>query len=186
MYTGVFSLLAGVQMWVIVFVALMIGFAVPFVIADRTTGLFFNFSYSGTIGDICLMTVVLIGVTILQRGAPLPLWFSSANSQIVWLIVCGTAGILLVMLTTPWPTATWPDRYHNAVVAPLFLFLLPLVLLAIWYNGTPTERGVSLLLVAVWLVFVFYDFAGERINQPARLEKLYGLKVVDGRLQRSR
>ena len=77
-YTGIFQLFAVVPVWVVALFVLMIGIGVPFVIADRTTGLFFNVSYSGVLGDLCLIIVVLIGTTVIQDGLPFPTWFFKA------------------------------------------------------------------------------------------------------------
>jgi len=183
-YSGIFALLARVPMWATVFVALVVGMAIPFVIADRTSGLFFNFSYSGMIGDICLLTVVLIGATVIQREVPIPSWFAGMWPQIIWFAACIAVGVFLVTVATPWPIATWPDRYHNAVTVSLFLFLVPLMALAILYGGNRTETTVALLLIAIWGGLVVYDFKNDRMDQPARLERLFGLKLVNDRFEK--
>lgn len=183
-YAGVFALTMGIPVWAIVFFALIIGIGIPFVIADRASGLFFNFSYSGMVGDICLLTVVLVGIAVIQRGASLPAWLANGTTQAIWLVLCIVVGILLVTISTPWPTATWPDRYHNCVVVPLFLFFTPLAVLATLYNGNRVEVVVSLLLIATWGGLVVYDFRDGRINQPGRLERLFDIKLVNGRFEK--
>ncbi|HEY4501424.1 MAG TPA: hypothetical protein VJI70_04175 [Candidatus Paceibacterota bacterium] len=181
-YEGAFKLLAAVPVWMTaLFVAIMC-VAIPFVLADRTTGLFFNVSYSGVVGDLCLIIVILIGVTVIQRGALLPVWFSGMWPQVLWSAVCVTVGIILVTMTTPWPTETWPDRYHNFVTVPIFLFLLPLMVLTIIYNGNRVEMVMSCLLVAIWGSFVLYDFRTERMNQPEYVTKKFGLQFQNGRI----
>jgi|SRR3989344_443338 len=181
-YVGVYAILAAMPMWLVVLVALVIGVAVPFVIADQTSGLFFNYSYSGMIGDICLLVVVLIGATVIERGAPLPGWYASMWAQAIWFVLCAAVGVMLVTVTTPWPTAAWPDRYHNAVVVPLFLFFVPLLMLAVFRNGSPTEAIVCAMLTGAWVGLVYYDFADDRMNQPARLEREFHISLVHGRL----
>lgn len=174
-YVGVFALMAAVPMWIIVLVALIIGVVIPFVIADRVSGLFFNYSYSRMIGNIGLLTVILIGVTVLERGDPLPAWFASTVLQTSWLLICIVVGILLVVVNSYLPIATWPDRYHNAVVVLLFLFFVPLAMLVIFNNGRYYEVVASSLLLVVWAAFGVYDLADDRIDQPARLEEQYGI-----------
>lgn len=181
---GVFKLLAVVPMWAIALFILVTTIAVPFIIADRATGLFFNFSYSGVVGDACLIVVVLIGVTVIQRGAPLPLWFAGVWPQVILATICIAIGVLLVTMSTPWPIETWPDRYHNASVVPILLFLVPMMILVIFFNGTRIEWSIGLLLVMIWAVLVVYDFHDNRMNQPARLEKMFGIELVDGRFVR--
>jgi len=181
-YTGIFQLFAVVPVWVVALFVLMIGIGVPFVIADRTTGLFFNVSYSGVLGDLCLIIVVLIGTTVIQDGLPFPTWFSSVWPQLVWAGVCLVVGFVLVTADTPWPIATWPDRYHNFVVVPVLLFLLPLLLLAILYNGNATEMAMGGLLIVLWCGLGVYDFETERINQPEYVAKKFGLQFEKGRI----
>lgn len=183
-YTGVFALLAKAPLWVILFVFVVVNIGIPFVIADRKSELSFNFSYSGVIGDLCcFLTVFVIGITVIRRGVSLPEWFAGAGPQAIWLVVCIAAGIYLVTAATPWPTATWPDRYHNAVIVPLLLFFMVPMVLSIWYGGDRAETSAAFLLVAVWAALVVYDFKDDRINQPARLEKQFRIDIKSDMLQ---
>lgn len=179
-YGGVFGFLAYTPQWVTLLIALTTGLAIPFVIADQKTGLFYNFSYSGMIGDLGFLVVLFIGIGVVQRGAPLPYWFAGLWPQLLWFAVCVAIGAYLVTATTPWPIASWPDRYHNAVIAPLFLFLLPLLILATLSNGNWIEKTVTGLLIGIWAVLVLYDFAEHRINQPERLERQFNIELRDG------
>lgn len=165
------------------FIALVIGFGVPFVISDRIQGLFFNVSYAGTLGDIGLFIVALIGTTVIQRGGPLPTWFAG-TTQLAWLIICALIGYFLATKITPWPINTWPNRYHNGVIVPVFLFFVPMMLLATLCNGNRVEIATSFLLIAIWAALVVYDFKDDRIRQSERLERMFGLTLVDGRFVR--
>ena len=183
-YVGVYSILAAMPIWEVVFIGLVVGYALPFLIADRTVGLFFNYSYSGMLGDIGLFTVILVGIEVVRQGLPLPAWFSSILPQTAWLVLCVAAGIFVVVTNIVWPTDTLPNRYHNGVVAPLFLFFAPLMLLATFSNGSRFEIVVSVLLVAVWVSLVIYDYRSGRIKQNERLAREFGIHVILGRFQR--
>ncbi len=183
-YTGVFAILAKAPLWVILFFFFVVNIGIPFVIADKKSGLSFNYSYSGIIGDLCcFLTVFVIGITVIQRGVSLPGWINSAWVQVIWLAICVAAGIYLITATTPWPITAWPDRYHNAVIVPFFAFFLPPLLVAIWNGRNLTEWPAAFLLVAVWAALVVYDFKSDRINQPARLEKQFRIDIESGMLQ---
>lgn len=182
-YTGVFALFAATPIWAIVLVALIIGFAVPFIIADRVSGLFFNYSYSGMVGDMGLLVVILIGATVIQRGELLPSWLTSAWFQGVWLVACIAIGIRLGRDNFLLPTATWPDIYHNAASVPIYLFFCFLSLLTILFGGKPYEIQAGIALVLIWGILVVYDFVDGRIDQPARLEQQFGIQFVNRRLE---
>ncbi len=183
-YAGLFKLLATVPMWAVALFILLVGTSIglSYLIGDKTSGVYFNTSYSSTMGDLCLCVVVLIGVTVLQRGEPIPEWFSGLRSQVVWFAISMTVGILLVTVTTPLPHAEWPDRYHNFVVVPMYLFLLPMMLLAIMYNGSRAEVAAGCALMAIWAALVIYDFHDSRINQRQWLGERFGIRFEQGHI----
>lgn len=182
-YTGVFALFAATPIWAIVLVALYVSFAIPIIIANRVSGLFFNYSYSGMIGDIGLLVVILIGATVIQRGEFLPSWLTSAWFQGVWLVSCIAIGIRLGRDNFLLPTATWPDIYHNAISVPLFMFFGMLMFFATIFAGKPYEIQASIALVLIWGILVLYDFVDDRIDQPARLENQFALEFKSDDLE---
>jgi len=182
-YVGIFKLIATTRWWVTLGVLLAVGWAIPFVIADRGTKLFYNFSYSGMIGDLCLLIVICIGITMLQRGEALPIWFSGGVTQILWLIICIGMGAYLGSADTPWPIESPADRYHNMITVPVFMFLLPLMILAIKHGGDEVEWPTVWVLVLVWAALGVYDGATNRLNQPKRLSRMFGVVLVDGKYE---
>jgi len=180
-YEGVFALLTAVPVWLITLCICVICQTVGFVLADRSVGLSFNVSYASVIGDLCLNIIILIGATVLQRNAPLPAGFGS-GPQVLWLVVCITVGIVFANMTAPLPNMILPDRYHNLVVVPVYLFLIPLMVLTILHNGTRSEIVVCCTLIAVWGLFFWFDFSHERLNQPEYIIKHLGLRFEKGRI----
>ncbi len=185
-HEGLFRLIAVSPVWAIALFVLVFctSIGILFVLADQKSGLFFNVSYSGTFGDLCLTIAVLIGTAVIQRGAPLPTWFSSIGVQTSWFVCCSIIGIILATTTTLWPTATWPDRYHNLVVVPLFLFIVPMTMLAVLYNGNRMEITAECFMVAIWAGLAYYDFRDNRLNQPEWLQKHFGIRLVHDRFER--
>lgn len=189
-YVGIFRLLAVTPVWAAALFILVLcsPLGIMFVLADRSTGLFFNVSYSGVIGDMLLTIAILIGVTVLKRGAPLPtIWYGHSTiwPQIIWLLVCVAVGITLFISpshSTPLTNETLPDRYHNLVVVPVYLFLVPAMALVIVYNGTVAEIVIGLLLVAIWACLVWFDYDNNRLNQPEYVHQRFGLHFQAGRI----
>lgn len=181
-YAGVFKLLYATEIWVALLVAGIIGVVIPFLLADRKLGLFYNYSYSGVIGDFGFIVVIAIGMSVIQRGEPLPEWLLSYWFQLGWLVVCIAVGIKLGKENFFLPTATWPDMYHNIVLVPIFMyFVMATGIPVVFVNGRTHEAVACVALVLVWLGLVLYDITDERIDQPARLQREFHIELRDGK-----
>lgn len=177
-YAGVFKILAETPMWTIVLVFLVIGtsLGLAFIIGDRTNGIYFNTSYSSVVGDLCLSVILLIGVTVLQRGEPLPAWMLQTGVHL-GLVVLALAIGYVINTKAPAPYA-WSERYHSFVVVPFYIVMLPLMTLAIIYGGTEVEKKAALALLVSWLALVVYDFADGRIDQRKWVAEKFGVEFT--------
>lgn len=129
-------------------------------------GIPYQVSYSAMIGDIGLITCVLIAATILQRGgAYIPQLLQSGTCQIATLLLCVALGLIACMLTLGSRSGQVMDIYHDVVVAPLFLYLAITLAPAIYTNGTKVEITAVICFVLLWLALVGFDIKYGRLHQ---------------------
>ncbi|GEM_PF-862375 len=180
-YVGLFLVIGHTPVWGTVLFVLL--FATPlgfiFVVADRTS-MFTNVSYSGVLGAISMVVVVLIGATVVQRGAPLPPSLMGISGQVVWAVACFGVGIR-VGLYTPWLPNRWPDLYYYLVGGPVGAFLAVPMALATFYNGDRAEKTASAVLAVIWLGLVAYDWYNQRLDQPEWIWRRHGIRWVRDR-----
>jgi hypothetical protein len=186
-YLGIFKLLAITPVWAIALFmfAVCSPLGIMFVLADRRTGLFFNVSYSGMIGDMLLTIAILIGVTVLQRGTVLPGWAGNIPLQFSWTVFCCVTAtrIMFKKRTFPLPTDTAPDFYHNLIVFPIYMFLVPIALIIIWNGGTLPEITFGFGFVVIWATLAIGDYETGRLGQPRYVSCHFGLAFRNGRIR---
>lgn len=137
-------------------------------------GFSYNVSHAARYGDIGLIVVILIAVTILKRVQILPSWLTSDTHHLYLAIICLTIGVVIevgVLASSNWQFGQAVDVYHNLAIVPLFLYLLAILLPVTYLYGNSNEKIVTILLLLLWLALVIYDARTGRLSQREWLEK---------------
>ncbi len=152
---------------------LLTGFVVD---AGRETleGFSYNVSHAARYGDIGLIVVILIAVTVLKRVQILPSWLTSDLYHLCLAFVCLAIGVIIeagVLASSNWQLGQAVDVYHNLAIVPLFLYLLAILLPITYLYGNSNEKTATILLLLLWLALVIYDAGTGRLSQREWLEK---------------
>jgi len=166
-FSGSHYVLSGLPIWTSALILYGITMGVIYVARDFFEGLPYQVAYSAQIGDAALIGAVLIAATILQRGAPLPLWLGSSYFHILTAIVSLSFGITWWLLDRP---SQWGDIYHHLFLAPLIFYLGLTLFPVILINGTKVEKLSVFCFVMLWVALVAFDIKHERMNQRRWLE----------------
>ncbi len=174
----IYDLLAQVPIWLAAFVLVILCVGVLHPMREANEGFPYNISYASEVGDICLITIVLIGLTVLQqRGLPTITLQNGASAD--WGNFARWWGWLSLALAILWPTCirvlqgkgTWTDFYHNIFIVPLLFFLLGVAGPLIWFVGSGQEFIWACLLLYAWAGLLLYDNFTGRLQQTLWLEK---------------
>ncbi|NTW22364.1 hypothetical protein HGA34_02335 [Candidatus Falkowbacteria bacterium] len=152
---------------------LLTGFVID---AGRETleGFSYNVSHAARYGDIGLIVIILIAVTVLKRVHILPSWLTSDLLHLALAFVCLGLGVIIevgVLANSNWQLGQAVDIYHNLAIVPLFLYLLAILLPVTYLYGRSGEKTATILLLLLWLALVIYDASSGRLNQREWLEK---------------
>jgi hypothetical protein len=145
-------------------------------------GLMYNISYSSMVGDAGLLIIVLIAATVLKRNyAPgrlgIPRLFCDEITQTLVLIVCVSFGLAVCILTLDSRSGQAMDRFHDTVIAPLFVFLAITLLPVIYKNGTWMEKTATVFFILLWGGLVYVDFTLGLLDQRGYLFFHYGMML---------
>ena len=135
---GSHFVLAALPVWACAPLLYMGTMGVIFVLREHSEGLPYQIAYSAQFGDVALLTVVLIGSTVLHRGVALPSWSLGWSFHGVCIGVAVACGAAWWWFDRPPHSA---DIYHHLFVAPLFIYLA-LSLTPVVASGTRTRTHV--------------------------------------------
>ena len=131
----------------------------------------YNVSTAAAFGDLMILTYILIASEVLRRGEEIPRFFVE-----VWFD--GMCIVAAAVAFTLGPEASQAmDKYHNAIVCPLLVYLVFAVLPVIGYRGRRGERIVALLCLFVWAGFFWFDFQNGLLAQRTWIE-MHGLGCI--------
>lgn len=138
-------------------------------IRERTEGTSYTASKSSFPGIPILIGCALMAVPIIQRGVHISHRLSDGWYHFVCFLLAICWAVVAQILATKqsrWtPKVTAADTYHNVVAAPLQLFLLLALTPVVWMYGSTREVLTMVLLFAVWLGLLAYDWATGRLDQ---------------------
>ena len=166
---GIYHVLSVSPIWA-TFVILFGLFSAIFIGRDFLEGLPYQVAYSASIGEgLCFIAMVLIVVTILQRGRwdyiRIPKWLQNNITHGEILLMSMAICTIVSVLTIESRLGDWMDAYHDLVVAPLILYFGVTLLPVIKSNGTPAEKKATCFFIALWIGCFIFDLAFGRINQ---------------------
>jgi hypothetical protein len=146
--------------WFLIFVMLFMGYGVLFLLRDYFEGFYYNISFAAVIGDIGLMSIVMIGAGILKsQGMVSADWVRSVYCHFTCAIAAIGAGAFLlarVRRQQGW-FGEYADRFHNIVIVPAFSYLVATLLPIIYYQGSSIEKGATVFFIALWATLVYVD-----------------------------
>jgi hypothetical protein len=132
----------------------------------------YNISLSSDIGDRCLILIVAIVATIMQRHSQAN-WSEWTTNWSFQLSVAGFAFLLTlteIIQAIRGKKDTAVDRYHNLVILPELVFFLATSLPLI-FQGSTGEFLVCSVLLMVWVRLFIYDVETGRLHQCNWLKK---------------
>ncbi len=178
-YTGIHWILVTVPIWATALALIIVTLVAINELRDLMEGVPYQVSRSALYGDTGLIVTILIAATILQRGrVPIPTFAQGGEWQLLLLLMCVIVGLAVCRLTLDSRAGQLADIYHDAVVAPLFVFFGVTLLPVVYYGGTTFEKIAVHVLIGLWLIFVVTDVLGDRMNQRRWLQRR-GLKFKD-------
>jgi len=146
--------------WFLIFVMLFMGYGVLFLLRDHFEGFYYNVSFAAVIGDIGLISIVMIGAGILKiQGMVSADWARSGYCH----LICAAAaiGASAFLLTRVRRQQGWfgeyADRLHNIVIVPVFSYLVVTLLPVIFYQGNSFEKKATIFFIAAWAALVIID-----------------------------
>ena len=158
-YVGSY-LLGELPIWATAFLLFMATFGVVFILRDRCEGVYYNTSYSATLGDGALFAIVIMAVEILKRREKN--WLPGPPYHIVGACVAVIFGLIWWVFDRPEQRA---DIYHHLVIAPLLCYLGITLLPVIIKDGRMAEVVVAACLILVWAGLCVYDAKTDRLSQ---------------------
>jgi len=134
----------------------------------------YNVSHAARYGDVGLILVIVIAVTVLKKIQILPSWLTSDAYNWFCALSCLAIGVIIevsILKSTGWQFGQVVDVYHNLAIVPLFLYLLAILLPITYLYGNFQERAFTIFFLLLWLVLVIYDIHADRLDQRTWLTK---------------
>jgi hypothetical protein len=122
----------------------------------------YNTSFASEYGDIALITVVLIGVTVLRFQSHITGVLENLDFQVILAGVCLIAGLASNYYLNAKEVM---DIYHNMVVFPLLAYLVLTTVPVIFKYGTTLEKTAIVVLIVIWALLGVIDIATGRLGQ---------------------
>jgi hypothetical protein len=159
---GSFEILKASPLWLMFAVLYVLCIAILHIGRWAFEGHAYNTSFASEYGDIALITIILIGATVLKGQ-------SSVSGVLGFLVFQGTvAGMCLIagLYSNYFLNAKEVmDIYHNMIVLPLLAYLLLTTVPVIFKYGTPLEKTAVVILIVIWALLGYYDIATGRLDQ---------------------
>jgi hypothetical protein len=178
-YTGIHWILATLPIWATALAIVVVTLVAINELRDLMEGVPYQVSRSALYGEAGLIITVLIAATILQRGkVVIPSFVQGGETQLQMLVMFVIVGLAVSRVTMKSRSNQLADIYHDAVVAPLFVFFGVTLLPVVYYGGTAFEKIIVYALINLWFIFFVTDVLGDRMNQRRWLTRR-GLKFKD-------
>jgi hypothetical protein len=114
-------ILATVPIWIQAPIYFLLSIGIIWMLRDAQEGIAYNAARSSQLGDAALLTIVLMAISMLQDGRPVPPPLNLACMQTMVFVIAVAVGLLWYFWLDP--TVRWGDRYHHLVVAPMLVYL---------------------------------------------------------------
>jgi hypothetical protein len=157
--------------WFLAVAMIFLGYGVLFLCRDHFEGLHYNVSFASVIGDTGLIGVVMIAAGIIKKQGVTAAWVSDTDFHYVcatFAIVVGINLLSKVRIEQGW-FGEYADRYHNAFIAPMLVYLLSTLLPVIYYQGNSLEKRATIFFLILCFVLVVIDFKTGRMDQQGWL-----------------
>jgi len=165
-------ILAFTPWWILAPLVYFLTIGAIWALRDYQEGLGYNVARSSQFGDAMLFTIILMAVSMLQEGRPVPAALNLWVTQLSLLVIAVAVGYIWIKLD---PTHRWGDRYHHMFVAPLLVYLGVNAAIIILYAGAGWEMLVATVLFLVWVGLVGWDFGSKRIDQRTYMKNELGV-----------
>ncbi len=163
-------------LWVIVLFLATITDVIIHLMREKQEGIGYQVAYSAKIGDLALLGIVFIAITVLKRGVVLPHWLMNNNLHYAIILTSISLGIIVNSSTLETRSGKIADIYHDIVIAPMFLYFFIVLFPVIYFGGYKYEKISAISFVLLWASLVVYDILTERMNQREFLKKR-GIKL---------
>ena len=174
-YLGLYYVLASWPIWETIFVFYLLTQFVVDAGRELFEGFSYNISHAARYGDVGLFIIIIIGVTILQRGLVFESFIATRNFQFTCAGIGILAGIIMFLIefymVLHSVSRQLVDIYHNIIILPLFVYLLVSLIPVIYFHGNLTDQSVTAVCFLFWFVLVLYDIKNKRLDQRSWLKE---------------
>jgi hypothetical protein len=160
--TGSYRLLSASPLWLTFAVLYFLCIGVLHIGRWVFEGRAYNTSFTSEYGDVALITVVLIGMTVMKNQPMVSGVWGVLDFQVTLAGMCLIAGLASNYYLNAKEVM---DIYHNMFVLPLLAYLILSTVPIVFKYGTTRDKKAVVAFIVIWAAFGLYDIATGRLDQ---------------------